>query len=156
MKVIFASSTADLRNYTASACMEQASSNNNQNILISVAHLDSTNYDPENLTLTTLESLGILNHKTTMTFLTKEDINSSLVIAMDHTTRNQIQKEFGKLVPLFNEVSNNESIDIEKISPIFLSIKRLYEEESHHHVISMIHHIHGKTPSILKNLHKFS
>lgn len=146
MKVIFASTTADLRSYTASACMEQTAANNDQNILISIAHLDSTNYNPEDLTLTTLSSLGILNHEANITILTQSDMDSSFVIAMDNTTRNKIQEDFGKLVPIFNEVSHNNSE----------SIKRLLEEESHHHVISMIHHIHEKTPNVLKNLHKFS
>lgn len=141
MKVIFASTTGDLRSYTASACLEQV----NNNILVSVAHLDSTNYIPENLTLTTLASLGILNHETNMTFLTQDEIDSSVVIAMDNQTRNKIQEQFGRLVPLFTEVSHNSSE----------GLKRLLEEESHHHVISTIHHIHEKTPNILKNLNNF-
>ena len=61
-------------------------------------------------------------------------------------TRNKIQEEFKRLIPLYNEICNNETEDVNELEDT---------EHLHDHIISTIHHLAETAPKVLKKIKHF-
>lgn len=105
-KIYLASLTPDHRGFTASAFLQV------QGLDATPCHFDHADFSANELTLTTLESLGIINHVVTSQSLNLDMVRKHQVIAFDETTRNKIQVDFGRLVPIYNEVALGQTTSI--------------------------------------------
>lgn len=132
MKVLLTSSKPDHRAYAASAFLQEIG------VDAHASHLESADFEPDGLTITTLASFGILGHNSESSQLTQAD-KDSFIVAMDEVTRNKIQEDFSKLVPLYNEVHNNTSSSLEL-----------------ENTINTIHHLKDSSKQVKERLHHFN
>ena len=99
---------------------------------------------PDTTTYVALSALGIYVHDYQPKPFTK-DMMSFVVVAMDEPTRNKIQAEFEKLVPLFSEVAHMETASIQRRTTNSTVLDT-------NNVVATVNHIYDAMDEFVKNI----